>query len=584
MRYQRRALAAIAATAALAATAVQAGAPAVADDTDRPAYSVSVDGIGPWANPNDTPAFNFLDRDGSYHLQDANGSYAATDPRWWRFFTGTSIDDAAPDEARTEANSDTTERCNNSPTGREATYAPTGSRYSQRNFCDLVGAWVDPDTGDWYGLVHNEFTPQPFGDRLHYDAIDYAVSHDRGLTWTIKDHAITSPYSTERGDTSAFPQQTYDYGDGDPRLFVDPASGYFYVFYGSRIVDKTGSWKAFYEHVARAPIGTKMAKGSWQKWYDGHWSQPGIGGKESNMTPVTSESPTGYTAPEKEYDPANPGTSDEQIAAGTMPPTSPLFVMDVAYDAYLGLYIAEPQAVDQSGNAPQEIYATRDLATQKWFKLGDTGSYHTASWYRWFLDDANGTSQSVVGKKLRMYCSVACSQSDGEYAKVTIGTSSPAAPVRSGRAYRVASARGQALAESGGSATSRHGGDDAWTFTATGDGAYTVADRAGRLLGVDASTTSARAWGTRPTLSAQPAGGPSVGQQWFVVPGSSADGHPTGTFRLVNRYSGLVLALSADAGRAAETTPVRSWAAPSGGAGDGRTPTEQSLLLTPVGR
>ncbi|MFD0078886.1 hypothetical protein ACFVIY_41710 [Streptomyces sp. NPDC127166] len=140
--------------------------------------------------------------------------------------------------------------------------APAGSGYAQKNYCDLAGVWVGPDTGDWYGLVHNEFTPQPFGDGLHFDAIDYAVSKDQGRTWSIKDHVITSPCSTTRGDTSAFPQQTYDYGDGDQRLFVDTASGYFYAFYGSRIVNKGGGWGAFYGHVARAPIAGKMAPSS----------------------------------------------------------------------------------------------------------------------------------------------------------------------------------------------------------------------------------------------------------------------------------------------------------------------------------
>ncbi len=160
------------------------------------------------------------------------------------------VDPANPDDR----NNDTTWRCDNSPTGVRSTRAPSTGSYAHRNYCDLAGVWVDPDTGDWYGLVHNEFTPQPFGDGVHFDGIDYAVSRDRGRTWTIRDHVITSPYSTERGDTAAFPQQTYHYGTGDPRLFVDTGSGYFYVFYGSRIVNKGGGWAAFHGHVARAPI------------------------------------------------------------------------------------------------------------------------------------------------------------------------------------------------------------------------------------------------------------------------------------------------------------------------------------------
>jgi len=112
--------------------------------------------------------------------------------------------------------------------------------------------------------VHNEFTPQPFADGLHFDAIDHAISHDQGKTWSIHGHAITSPYSTYRTDTKAFPNQTYYYGDGDERLFVDYASGYFYVYYGSRVVPKggVGGSSGALAHVARAPLAGKMATGT----------------------------------------------------------------------------------------------------------------------------------------------------------------------------------------------------------------------------------------------------------------------------------------------------------------------------------
>ncbi|SEE20286.1 hypothetical protein SAMN05216532_7316 [Streptomyces sp. 2231.1] len=561
-------------------------------------YRVTVGAPVPFTHPTDTPATPFIDKDGTFHYQQSAALYGAQDPRVWDFYTGKDFDTAGYDKKLSEAadpanpadrNDDTTWRCENSPTGREATYAPSGSGYARKNYCDLSGVWVDPDTGDWYGLVHNEFTPRPFGDGLHYDAIDYAVSTDQGRTWTIEDHVITSPYSTGRGDTSAFPNQTYSYGDGDQRLFVDTASGYFYVYYGSRIVDKGGSWKAFYEHVARAPIAGKMAPGSWRKWYDGAWTQPGTGGRESNIVPADAGHPTGYTPVADEYDPTNTGTSAEQIAAGKMPPTSPLFVMNIAYDAYLGLYIGTPQAVDQSGGSPQYLYATDDLATQKWRLIGDTGGYTNASWYRWFLDGANRTSSAVVGKSFRSYCSFGCSHdASGEYVDLTVGPSAPAAPpVDTGRAHRIVGGAGRYLAQASGSATTSiakpaRSGRDAWLFRPTGDGAFTVANAAsGRLLGVDSTTAAGRAWGARPTVTAERGGGPTVGQQWFVIPDASADG----ACHLVNRYSGLVLGLSARSGRLAETTPVRNWTDRTGSSvGAGRTGAEQLLTLTPVER
>ncbi|HET8598849.1 MAG TPA: RICIN domain-containing protein [Segeticoccus sp.] len=562
------------------------------------AFSVSVGSRGPWSNPDDTPAGTFIDRNGTFYYQQSHALYGQDAPRAWDFYTGSNVDtaarsstsDAADPGNPLDSNADTTWRCNHSPTGLESTFAPAGSRYSQRNYCDLVGVWVDPDTGNWYGLVHNEFTPQPFGDGLHFDAIDYAVSTDDGRTWTIKDHVITSPFSTTRGDSGAFPEQTYDYGDGDPRLFVDARSGYFYVYYGSRIVDKGGSWRAFYSHVARAPISAKMAPSSWHKWYDGRWSQPGQGGQESNLVPVTAEDPDGYTPPAKEYDPRNPGTTAEQVAAGTTPPTSPLFVMDITYDAYLGLYIGEPQNVDQSGNAPQQYYATDNLATQKWTLIGDTGGYHTASWYRWFLDPVNKTSTSIVGKDFRAYCSFGCS--DGRYAEyvnVSIDSPAPAHPVATDTAYRISSARGWLLAQAPHSHATTSVRTDkglaSWAFVANGDGSYRIVNTAtGGVLGVDSGSTRGRAWGAQPTVTPPSEDGPSVGQQWFVLPDTSAtDGSATGTVRIVNRYSGLVLGVSHHPDRLVETTPVRSWTDRTRGKrGAPRTAAEQVLTLTPV--
>ncbi|GAA1969989.1 RICIN domain-containing protein [Catenulispora subtropica] len=602
MLHPRKTLAASVAAAAAVTGALLPSGPASATSAaaSHPTYQISIGAVNAFDYPDDTPASAYVDSDGSFHFQESYSLYAKTDPRAWEFYKGTNFDDAVPDTVLNNAvnpadpqdkNNDTTSRCNNSPTGLESTYVNNGTGYySQRNFCDLSGTWVDPDTGDWYGLVHNEFTPQPFGDGLHYDAIDYAVSHDKGKTWSILGHAITSPYSTTRGDTKAFPNQTYNYGDGDQRLFVDYASGYFYVYYGSRVVNKPGTHGKLtggLAHVARAPIAGKMAAGTWQKWYNGTWTQPGIGGLESNMEPVDAADPAGYTAPAKDYNPANTGTADQQMAAGTLPGKSPLFIMNITYDAYLGLYIGEPETVGQTGKEPQQFYATDDLATQKWRLIGDSGSYVSGSWYRWFADNANKWSPTIVGKTFRSYCSIACATSDGEYADVTIGSSAPAAPVVDpGRNYVVGSGNGRVLAQTAGSSAvtsldAYYGwAQAAWTIAPTGDGSYTVVNAdTGDALGVDSSRAASRAWGTAVAATPVGADGPTVGQEWFAVPNTVAPG----SFRLVNRYSGLALGMVGDAARSAETTPVRSWTDASGSAvGAGRQPSEQTLTFTPA--
>nr|WP_223187254.1 RICIN domain-containing protein [Streptomyces sp. CBMA29] len=564
-------------------------------------YTISVGSTASYAYPTDTPASAYVDKDGTFYFQQSASLYGANDPRVWDFYTGKDFDGASRSAAISNAvnpanssdkNNDTTWRCDNSPTGLQATSAGPGSGYSQRNFCDLVGVWVDPDTGDWYGLVHNEFTPQPFGDGLHYDSIDYARSTNQGKVWTILGHAITSPYSTARSDSAAFPNQTYDYGDGDPRLYVDTASGYFYVYYGSRIIPKAGvgGGNGGLAHVARAPLSGKMAAGTWSKWYDGSWSQPGVGGRESNMAPVTSSHPTGYTPVADDYDPATTGSVDQQVAAGQLPAKSDLFIMNITYDAYLGLYIGEPEVV--SGTAPQRFYVTDDLATQKWYPIGDSGSYTSGSWYRWFVDGANRTNSTIVGKTFRSYCSIACAKSSGEYANITVGSTAPAAPAFDpAKTYRIGAGNGRLLAQvSGGAATtslaSATGSSlETWAFAGNGDGSFRIVNASsGALLGVNSVATAGRAWGAAPTVTAAGTGGPTVGQQWFVVPGASPDGAKSGAYRLVNRYSGLVLGLSAASGRLTETTPARYWTNGTGNAvGGARTAAEQTLTMTPVG-
>ncbi|GAA1969972.1 RICIN domain-containing protein [Catenulispora subtropica] len=595
----RKSLAAAATAGVLTGVAALALAPAGASATPPTSgYTITIGSSGSFAYPTDTPASPYIDKDGSFYFQQSASLYGTSDPRYWDFYSGTDFDSATRNATisnyvnpnnSSDKNDDTTWRCNNSPTGLSATSAGAGSGYSQKNFCDLLGTWVDPDTGDWYGLVHNEFTPQPFGDGLHYDSIDYAVSHDQGKTWSIQGHAITSPYSTTRNDTTAFPNQTYYYGDGDQRLFVDYASGYFYVYYGSRVVPKggVGGSTGGLAHVARAPLSGKMAAGTWQKWYNGTWTQPGIGGLESNMEPTDSTNPTGYTLPANDYNPANTGTVDQQVAAGKLPSKSPLFIMNITYDAYLGLYIGEPETVGQTGSEPQQYYVTDDLSTQKWYFIGDSGSYVSGSWYRWFLDGANKTNPMIVGKTFRSYCSISCANNQGgTYANETIDSASPAAPpVDSTKTYTIGTGDGRVLAQvSGSSATTSDAAAtgsslEAWQFTGNGDGSYRVINAGtGQALGVGTSAAN-RAWGTKPTVTALSGSTGTVGQQWFAVPVTGQ----SGAFKLVNRYSGLVLALSSNAARTAETTPVRAWTDTSGtGVGGGRTGAEQTLTFTPA--
>jgi hypothetical protein len=552
-------------------------------------YELSSGAAVQYARPDDTPASTFVDKNGKFYYQQAHALYGPTEGRKWSFYTGADFDSTtlspisgAVNPANSQdRNDDTTWRCNNSPTGRESTYAPITTSYSQRNYCDLSGVWVDPDTGDWYGLVHNEFTPQPFGDGMHYDSIDYAVSKDQGKTWSIKDHAITSPYSTARNDTGQFPGSTYYYGDGDQRLFVDYASGYFYAFYASRVLNKSAGGAVWLQHVARAPIAQKMASASWKKWYDGAWQTAGVGGAESNIIPSENLG-TGYTSPGADYKPSNPGKVQDQVRQGALPDNSQLAVMNVAWSTYLGKYIGTPQNnVAQATDTltPLHFYATDDLATQKWVDLGSVADQPSGAWYRWLLDSGNRTSSTVVGKTFRSYCSFYCSTYSGEYADITITPKSsadlPVAPVTTGTPYQLRAANGQLLTQSGSAvtatATSSTSPAQRWRFTPTGDGFFTITNASsGQTLAVAAGDTG-RAWGAAVTLGAAGAG---AARQWSIQ-----QVRTTNAYRLINRHSGLAISLT---DQSALTAPQRDWTnTVTPATGDARPPAGQFLTFTP---
>lgn len=524
-----------------------------------PGYTMSVGNPTEVMFALDTPAMSFTDADGAFYAQEAVSEYPEVPGilRVWQFETGRNFDDLSMAPISSTAdNADTTSRCNNSPTGQEATYNTTGpyaTRFAEKNYCDLIGVWVDPDTGDWYGIVHNEFTPSPFGDNQHYDSLDYAVSADHGATWTILGHAVTSPYSTVRGDTAAFPNQTYDYGDGDPRLYVDYSTGYFYMFYMSRIVDKADKTTVTEEHVARAPIKDKMATGSWTKYYDGSWSQPGLGGKESELMPTTP-SGTGYLAAGDDYSPSDTGTVPDLINKGELR-TTPNQDMVVSWDPYLGAYLA------LKGDT---FYESKDLATEKWVDIGSPSGYAMTGFYQSLTDSGSLTGQDMIGRSFRVYCTGGCRTYPdwGEYSTVTMNrttAAAPSVPVVSGRSYAVRSEAGQVL-----------GGSGRWTFTSDSNGFYTMTSaKSGLALGVDSSSATGRAWGAAVRLSA-PASG-DAGQEWAIQPSSA------GGFRLVNRYSGLVLSL----GSAAVTGPARTWNAPAGSGGFRQPVNAQLFTFTP---
>ncbi|MGA2618662.1 MAG: hypothetical protein ABSF26_13695 [Thermoguttaceae bacterium] len=144
----------------------------------------------------------------------------------------------------------------------------------------LGGVWYDEAQKRLYAPMHCE---QEGYAGMVLREIHLASSTDKGLTWKYEGRLLTrdDPPGARKGPD--FSGLAWDGGDGDHVIYVDKEGGYIYLFTNHYTWPKTGSpAAAFLRHrVARCAIADKMAPGTWQKFYNAQWSQPGVGGKAS---------------------------------------------------------------------------------------------------------------------------------------------------------------------------------------------------------------------------------------------------------------------------------------------------------------
>ena len=423
----------------VATAAVLLGTLPVAPASARePTYTVAIGSRGLWGNPDDTPAAPYVDKDGTFYYQQS--ALAVRRERRPRLDVlhrhGLRHRHRGPARLSNAVNPNNPRTRTTTPPGAATTARPAAGHRAPAGIRLRPAELLRPDRH--LGRPGHRRLVRPGAQRVHPAARSAtACTTTRSTTRSPRtratpgtSRATPSPRRTARSAATptAFPHQTYDYGDGDPRLFVDTASGYFYVYYGSRVVTRAGL-AAGRRLRARRPRSDLRQDGA------GHLAEvvrrrlvparprrPGEqhgAGRRRATPPATRPSRTSTTRP-------TPGTVDQQIAAGQMPAKSPLFIMNIAYDAYLGLYIGEPEAVDQRHGAaavlrhrrprhPEVVPDRRHRAATA--PLPGTAGSSTA---------ANKTSNTVVGKTFRSYCSFGCANgSDGEYVDVTIGSTAP---------------------------------------------------------------------------------------------------------------------------------------------------------------
>ena len=118
-----------------------------------------------------------------------------------------------------------------------------------------------------------------------YASVGFARSSDNGKTWPAPVNGPMGGPSRHPVLQSSIPQPSTSHppqGDAIPSAFIDKSGNgdyYVYVTYG----DHTGVASDNLLRVARAKLGADPL--TFMKWYNGAFSQPGISGSDSGVTP-----------------------------------------------------------------------------------------------------------------------------------------------------------------------------------------------------------------------------------------------------------------------------------------------------------
>jgi hypothetical protein len=138
------------------------------------------------------------------------------------------------------------------------------------------GRWlmhVEPAGKMLLGFISNETACDYSKGGQTHSYMSLATSTDYGLTWNVLGAIIT-------GKTDDKPTPGRLTGEGCAAV-IDGKDGYYYA-YCARNRDRT-------PYVARAPVANP-GPGNWQKYFNGAWSQPGLGGDASKSNGNTGGS------------------------------------------------------------------------------------------------------------------------------------------------------------------------------------------------------------------------------------------------------------------------------------------------------
>lgn len=162
--------------------------------------------------------------------------------------------------------------------------------------------WVDPDSGTWYSYMHTEDgskcdTGTP-GVGSDLRTIGVWSSTDDGATWTYEGVALSldGERNFQLPDDNCNSQAGWPKvgGPGDHDLVVGN-DGYLYLVYNQFTYNNPAGMPAGVQGnrgnmaVARSAIDDKGMPGTWYKYYNGEWLEPGQGGHETYVLTSANE-------------------------------------------------------------------------------------------------------------------------------------------------------------------------------------------------------------------------------------------------------------------------------------------------------
>jgi hypothetical protein len=107
-------------------------------------------------------------------------------------------------------------------------------------------------------------------------AIRRLSSWNDGRTWH-KGAAVITQDTNLLDDPGAGSWNYHGDDAGEPHLVI--RGGWLYLIY----LAANEQDRSHEESIARAPVSSLGVAGSWRKWYDGSWSQPGLGGEQTAL-------------------------------------------------------------------------------------------------------------------------------------------------------------------------------------------------------------------------------------------------------------------------------------------------------------